>query len=383
MTNRSFRTGLAALALGIALTTAARGATIVIDDTTAGTVIDGILDGFPFPPPGVTPDGVGDFAGNALAVALQTGVTEERGIVELPLAPLAGLTSADIQSATLTFNIDDVLTTFGPGTTFDGTAASTIVMFRYSGNGTVDLADFGNVAGAPLAVISTASLGAITDATLAVSGPLRFDIDVTAALGTLLDSSASFIGFVFTTNDAGSATSIDNLGFGGAGPAGVNGASMPFLTVTTVPTAPPSYDKVQLGCQSAIAKGGVKLTKTLHAALAKCLGGVLKAAAEGGDYSQIAAKCGAALGRATPGSKVGKAIDQLEAAIAKQCGALLPADMGKPCDPSATSFVDVSTCLVDQHVDQIAAAVKAEYAGACALITAVGLDGDYPALCND
>lgn len=192
----------AALAAALLVAGAARAETIVIDDTTAGTVIDGILDGFPFPPPGLAPDGVGDFLGNALAVALLPGVTEERGIVELPLAPLAGLTSVDIQEATLTFNIDDVVSTFGPGTTFDGTAAETIVLFRYAGNGVIDLADFGNVAGSPLAVVSTTSLGTITDATLAVSGPLQFEVDVTAALGTLLDASATHFGLVFTTTDA-------------------------------------------------------------------------------------------------------------------------------------------------------------------------------------
>jgi hypothetical protein len=374
---------LTAATLCLTLVGVARADTIVIDDTTAGTVIDGILDGFPFPPPGLAPDGVGDFAGNALAVALQTGVTEERGIVELPLAPLAGLTSADIASATLTFNIDDVLTTFGPGTTFDGTAASTIVLFRYSGNGTVDLADFGNVVGAPLAVVSTTSLGTITDATLGASGPLSFDVDVTSALGTLLDGSATFMGLVFTTSDAGSATSIDDLGFNGAGPAGVNGSRMPYLTITTVPNDPPNYDKPRQGCQAAISKGGAKLTATLHKSLAKCLDGVLKAAADVADYSKITPKCASALALATPGSKVGKAIDQLESAIADKCAGLVPFDLGNPCSPTATTFADVATCVAAQHVAQISSAVKAEYSTACALITAVGRAGDYPALCSD
>jgi len=374
---------LAVYAAGALSPGAVRADTIVIDDTTAGTVIDGILDGFPFPPPGVAPDGVGDFPGNALAVAVQTGVTEERGIVELPLAPLAGLTSSDISTATLTFNIDDVVGTFGPGTTFDGTAAATIVLFRYSGNGTIDLTDFGNVVGAPLAVVSTASHGTITDATLAVSGPLEFEVDVTSALGALLDASATHFGLVLTTNDAGSATSLDNLGAGGSGPPGVGGAAMPFLTVTTVPTDPPVYDGDALGCQAAISKGGAKLTKTLHKGLKKCLDGVLAAAAAGGVYTEITATCAAALDPANPDSKVAKAIAKLQSGVTSKCADLVPGDLGNPCSPSATTFADVATCVANQHIAQIGAAVAAEYGTACALITAVGLETEYAALCAD
>ncbi|MBX3026825.1 hypothetical protein KF840_18105 [bacterium] len=383
MTVHDVRTLLTTLALGLAFAASARADTIVIDDSTAGTVIDGILDGFPFPPPGLAPDGIGDFAGNAMAVALQPGVTEERGIVELPLAPLAGLASSDIATATLTFNIDDVIGTFGPGTTFSGVAASTIVLFRYAGNGVIDLADFGNVAGAPLAVVDTTSHGVITDATLAVTGPLFFHVDVTAALRALLDGHATHMGIVFTTTDAGTATSIDNLGFSGAGPAGVNGSRMPYLTVATVASEPPTYDKLQLGCQAAISKGGAKLTRTLHGALVTCLNGALRAAAEGGAFGAISAKCAAALAPADPGSKVGKAIAQLTAAIAKKCAGLLPIDLGTPCSPSAASFADVASCIAGQHRAQVSTAVAAEYATACAVITAVGLDGTYPALCGN
>jgi len=387
MSTRSLQHGCRALALGMAL--AALGArpaladVIVIDDTTAGSVVDGILDGFPLPPPGLAPDGNGDFAGNAFAVALQTGVTEERGIVELALAPLAGLTSSDIASATLTFNIDDVVGTFGPGTSFDGTAASSIVLFKYSGNGTIDLADFGNVAGAPLAVVSTASFGTITDATLALSGPLQFTVDVTGALGALLDSSATHFGLVFTTNDAGSATSLDNLGAGGAGPAGVNGARMPFLTITTVPHDPPVYSKTQLGCQSAIAKAGATLAQTAHKELVKCLDGVLKAASTAAPFIDITTKCVAGLDPASATSKVGKAIAKLQSAASGKCASLTPSDLDKPCNASAASFVDVATCVAAQHLTQIAGSVAAEYGSACALISAVGLKDEYPALCAD
>lgn len=372
-----------ACALGLTLMAGAACAdTFVIDDTTVGTVYDGILDGFPFPPPGTTPDGTGDFAMNALAVALQTGVTEERGIAELPLASLAGLSSADIQSATLTFNIDDVVGTFGPGTTFDGTAAESIVLFRYSGNGTIDLADFGNVAGAPLAVVSTTSFGTITDATLAVSGPLEFEVDVTAALGALLDGSATHLGLVFTTGDAGTATSIDNLGAGGGGPPGVGGARMPFLTVVTVPDEPPVFDSAKLNCQKAISKGGSKLAKTLHKALGKCLEGVLAAASKGEPLTAITGKCADALDPGNPASKVAKAIAKLQSGVSDKCASLTPADIGSPCDAGATTMAQVATCVVSQHLTGVSDLVAAEYGPACTLISAVGLDATYPALCD-
>lgn len=378
----SIRRALGAIGLACVLAVgSAQADTFVINDTTVGTVIDGILDGFPFPPPGVAPDGVGDFPGNALAVALQTGVTEERGIVELPLASLAGLTSADLDTAVLTFNIDDVVGTFGPGTSFDGTAAATIVLFRYSGNGAIDLADFGQVAGAPLAVVSTTSFGTITDATLAVSGPLQFNVDVKAALGTLLDGSATHMGVVFTTNDAGSATSIDNLGASGAGPAGVGGAAMPFLTVTTVASDPPVWDKDQQGCQGAIAKGGVKLSATLHKELSKCFAAVITTAGAGDPLTSVTAKCAAALDPANPDSKVGKKIAQLQSGITGKCADLTPASIDSPCDGAATTFAQVATCVADASIEKVSQLVAAEYSPACALITAVGLEADYPALC--
>jgi hypothetical protein len=158
---------------------------------------------------------------------------------------------------------------------------------------------------------------------------------------------------------------------------------MPFLTITTVPNDPPLWDKTQLGCQSAIAKSGTKLAATAHKNLVKCLDGVLKAAAGGGVYTDITAQCTAALDPADPRSKVGKAIAKLQASLTSKCGTLLPADLATPCSPTATTFADVATCLVNTHLAQTGAAVAAEYGTACALISAVGLDTEYAALCAD
>ena len=63
-------------------------------------------------------------------------------MVELPLAPLAGIAPAAITTAIVTFNIDDVLSTFGPGTDFDGSSAERIIVGTYAGNGALSVSDY-------------------------------------------------------------------------------------------------------------------------------------------------------------------------------------------------------------------------------------------------
>ncbi len=357
--------------------------TIVIDSTTVGTVYDGVLDGVPpFPPPGAPPDGIADSQNTGLAVALKAGVVEERGIAEFPLAPLAGIDAADVVSATLTFNIDDVIGLFWPGAAFDNVASERIIVFAYGGNGVVELADFANVAGAPAGVVDTTPLGVITDATLDVSGPLQFHVDITNRVQALLAANATHLGIVFLTDDENSATSIDDLGAGGAGPPGVGGAILPLVTVQTVAAEPPIWDKGLRGCQQVLARGTVKLAATVTKNLATCFDGVLAATAKGDPLTKVTAKCGAALAPDTPGSKVGKAIGTLTSAVTKKCAAVTPAWLGTPCDAGATTMADVASCLVTRTLSASSRTIAAAYGPACALISAVGLEADYPAVCN-
>jgi cysteine-rich repeat protein len=194
-----------------------------------GALFDGIVDGFPNI---AAKDGVADIAGNQLGVGLKDGVTEERGIAEFPLAPLVGgLTADQITAVTLTFNVDDVLSTFGPGTDFDGTASERIQIYTYDGDGTVALDDFPRATGTPAATVTTGGQGAITDATLASTGPVVFEVDLTAQVRTLVADGATHLGVVFASDDAGSGTSLDDLGLGSSGPPGVGGARLPFITV--------------------------------------------------------------------------------------------------------------------------------------------------------
>lgn len=359
----------------------ARADIFTIDDTEAGSAYDGLLDGFPFPPPGFAPDGTADQLTGSLAVALLSGVTEERGIVELPLASLDGVAAAEIVSATLSFNIDDVLATFGPGTTFDGTAAEALVLFAYAGNGTVDLADFGNVGGAPLAVVDTTGFGSITDATLAVSGPLSFEVDVTAAVTSRLLAGDDYLGFVFATQDHGSATSLDNLGAGGAGPAGTGGAFLPFLTVVTTSDAPPVYGKAELGCQKTIGKASSKLGASIRAALGKCLDAVLLAVSKGGDGSAATSACASGLDRDDDGSSVSKAIAKHASSVAGACEGLAPSAIGSPCDAGAADIAATIDCLAEDELSRAQSAVRSAYASSCSLLDAVALGIDHPVVC--
>lgn len=210
-------------------------ATLRLDTTLPGADSDAILDGFP----GLaTLDGFGDLAGNALAVSLKDGVTEERAIVELPLAPLtnAAVGAAQITSATLHFNIDDVLTTFGPGTDFDGTAAERIYVATYAGDGLVDLLDF--AAGGLAAIVAIGPQGSITDSSVRTGGPIGFAADLTASVKQLVASGATHIGIVLSTDDSPTGTSIDDRGDGGTGAPGTAGATMPYIDVVTVDATP-------------------------------------------------------------------------------------------------------------------------------------------------
>ena len=68
------------------------------------------------------------------------------------------------------FRIDDVIRTFGPGATFDGTASDQIAVYGYPADGTVTVADFCPPVSPRSEIVY---VGVITDASLAISGPLE------------------------------------------------------------------------------------------------------------------------------------------------------------------------------------------------------------------
>ncbi len=137
--------------------------------------------------------------------------------------------------------------TFGPGTSFRGAASHTILIHLFAGNGEVTIEDHLAI-GRTAHTVDTKPLGRITDQTLAQSGPLTFEVDITNDVRALLSDGANSIGVVFRTTDSGSATSLDNLGEAGSGPPGVNGSFLPYLVIDVEaqasPTPPPTYTAV-------------------------------------------------------------------------------------------------------------------------------------------
>jgi len=368
--NPTLRATLAVAALCGALASAAQAsaATLVLDGST-GADYDAVGDGWFFTtPPNQPPDGVGDLGGNALAVAYQAGVLELRAMAEFPLASLAG---EGIDSATLTFRIDDVIGTFGPGSTFDGTASDPIAVYAYPADGTVTVADFSPAGLTPLQVVS---IGVITDASIASDGPVDFTVDVTAALQTALTNGNAALGILFGTLDTPTATSLDD------GAPGVGGI-LPFITVETTPTDPPVLSKQELKCQSALGKQGATFAKKTQGELVKCLSLVLTAVSKGQAASSAEAKCRKGLDETDPKSILAKGRAAATKAIDKACAGVAPAAIGSPCDAGAADIAATIACVLDDHVVRSAQMVSAEYADSCVTIGAVGLDGAFPALC--
>ena len=359
---------LAALAAVIVLgmTSTGRAETFVLNSGT-GADFDAVGDGWLFAgSPSATPDGVGDSGEQALAVGKINGVLELRAMGEFSLAPLAGLTASQIASATVTMTIDDVIGTFGPGAGFDGTASDPIAVYHYVGNGTVTTADFGPARLTQLGIVNP---GVVTDATLAQSGPLPFTVDATQAVKNALTNGDTSFGVLFGTTDSPTATSLDGV--------------LPYVTIETVPLAPPQLSGDEQACQTTISKSGQRLAATAMKGFGTCFGAILKdVGADATLDPATATKCGGQLDPANPASKVAKAAAKVATDVVKKCDGLVPADIGSPCDAAATTFDAVATCLVEKHLEAAEALARAQYANACTLAISVDLDGAYPALCD-
>lgn len=220
------RIAIASLLLATTLTASAVTQTIVVDESTSDTVFDCIVDGFPNL---AARDGTGDFGGNPLSVARQGDVTETRSVMEFPLAAVAG---QPIVSATLTFNVDDVIATFGPDTAFNGKAASSILVHPYDGDGEALLNDYKRTDETPFTVPTGPRQ--ITDQTLKQTGAVFFTVDVTARVAAAVAAGKPFLGALWRTPDSPTATSIDdgrNGAMPGEGGETSAGSTLPFLTI--------------------------------------------------------------------------------------------------------------------------------------------------------
>jgi hypothetical protein len=369
------RTTAAALFGSMTLGTVPASALTLVLDGSSGAVYDGVGDGWFFAGgPAIPPDGVGDLGGNAPAIVYQAGVVEMRALSEFPLAGLAGYAPAEITSATLTVTIDDVLSTLGPGTTFDGTAASPFAAYSYPGNGAITPADFSP---AGLVALGTVSPGAVTDASLGVSGAVSFDIDVTASVQAFLTAAHTHYGVLLGTLDTPTGTSVD-----ASSPPGVAGGALPYLTIEITPEAPPVYSADERKCQAGIAKAAAGFAAAQQKAFAKCLDGVLKAVADGEPVASATDDCTKLLDLGNAKSAYAKSKAKAEAGIVKACGTLSPADVDGPCDAGAATIAATATCVVaetEMHVEQM---IHERYAKGCVLLEAVGLDGAFPGVCQ-
>jgi len=364
------------LLAGLAIAAPAlRAETFVLGPAT-GADYDAVGDGWffagPTQPP---PDGVGDSGNQALAVGLISGVLELRALSEFPLATLSGITASQIVSATVTVTIDDVVGSFGPGATFDGTASDPIAAYHYPADGTVTVADFSPAGLGPLGLVNP---GLVTDASLAVSGALPFSVDATNALKAALTNDDTAFGLLLGTTDSPTATSFDDLS-----PPGVAGGALPTLTIVTIPLTPPVLSSDAQKCQAAVAKSGAKLVATAHKSFSSCFGLVLKDFAPDEVLSSTTAtKCASGLAPADPTSKLGKALARFVSDLEKKCPGVTPADIGSPCNPSATTIAQMATCIRDANLASAEVQVSAQYAAACAQLGAVGLDTAFPGICT-
>lgn len=354
-----------------------RAGTLVIDDQTPGTVYDAILDGYPgF----YTQDGVPDAGNNSLAVAFKAGATEMRSVAEFPLAPLAGWTSADVLSATLRFNIDDVLGYLGAP--LSGCAAENFAIWVRSGDGNIPLSDF-NVSGPPTGVVNTGPPCSITDTTLGSTGPVVFELDVTNALKSLLDGGASFANVVWATNSNNTGTSLDNLGLNGAGPPGVRGARMPYLVIELAELPPPNLDAKARRCQRLLSAQATAWQGFVQKQLAACSDRVLNDTAAGKPLDKATSFCLARLSL-TPAdkSKVWNRRATALGALSKACAAPVNLiDLGPPCDGS-NDPAQLADCVLDRSFASAQKAFRQSNALICRTLTAVGLNLQYPEACS-
>lgn len=132
----------------------------------------------------------------------------------------------------------------------------------------------------------------------------------------------------------------------GRNPVALENALLPVLI-------PPAFAKAALACQAAIAAQARAFAKNDQGQRTACQTRLLKDVSSGKGTQQADAFCASASDLANPQSAVAKARTAAHAAVVKKCGALLTAQINRPCDRSATSFADAATCVLDQHAARV------------------------------
>ncbi|MBI3767534.1 MAG: YncE family protein [Deltaproteobacteria bacterium] len=135
-------------------------------------------------------------------------------------------------------------------------------------------------------------------------------------------------------------------------------------------------------CQATIAKSATRLAQSEHAKLGGCLVRVLKGEAKHKHLAVSGAACAKTLDPDDPKATLAKLRAAVGAQIAKKCAGLVPADIGNPCDPSATTIGEVAGCVLAGQAKRVEKMIAAEFNDACPMLTAVGLGRGYPDVCT-
>lgn len=141
------------------------------------------------------------------------------------------------------------------------------------------------------------------------------------------------------------------------------------------------FSRGERRCQEALASRGRLFAAAYHRAFEKCLKRFIKDLSGGKSTARAAAACRAALDAGERRATVARVRAKAEDQIAKKCNALLPADIGPPCDHDALTMDVVTACVLDGHAARVGAMVADEYHDACTILDVLGLAAGLPGVC--
>jgi YVTN family beta-propeller protein len=147
-------------------------------------------------------------------------------------------------------------------------------------------------------------------------------------------------------------------------------------------TRPAPLGATAVACQAALAKNGRRFADRLHKDLGACLEKLLAAAGNPKTEAKAVGACRAKLDLGTALSKASVARGAAAVAIAAKCAGVTPADLGTPCDPAAPNLAATASCMLNDHVTDVARLVAGEFNDACVMLTRIGLGTAYPGACR-
>jgi YVTN family beta-propeller protein len=147
-------------------------------------------------------------------------------------------------------------------------------------------------------------------------------------------------------------------------------------------TRPALHLTAARSCQSTLAKTGQRFAERLHKELVKCVEKLLLAAEKRTSDGKAIAACRGKLDFANPRSALSKAYATGLAKMERKCAGQVPADLGTPCDPAATTFATVAQCVLAGHDARVGRMVAAEFNDGCVMLTRAGVAASHPAVCS-